>query len=482
MALADFAVSLVTFIAIYGLFALGLNLKFGFTGLIDFGHVAYFMVGGYVTAVLTMPAQVTGYDGLGGYALPAMLAVVPGGDVLGWLLGVAGGMVAAALVSLLVGVPTLRLREDYLAITALGIATILNEVVRNERWLFNGPFGIRTVHQPAAGAFPVGFGSFTLNLVVLGGLSVLILAYAGYRVGSYVRDIDATGAGLGLASVAVFGAAIGALTRGGSLLVVGVALAVVGVAVLREAVRRSAEPERTLALVVALAVAAWYFLQPLLAASNPTVTLQTNVMFLFDPVAGPNGGLDYDRFFMLLSLGFLVGGYWWCQRTINSPYGRVLRAVRDDEDVPRALGKETFRYKIQALLFGSGLAGAAGALYTIHLGFISPEQFGAMITFFAFASVIIGGTANNAGVVLGTAVFWVINSGTQFLNDYFPSEYAVKLAAARLIFIGVLLIVILYYRPEGILGEQDYDISLPGDDPVPSRDETAAAAGGDADD
>jgi neutral amino acid transport system permease protein len=435
MALSDFLISLVTFVAIYGLFGLGLNLKFGFTGLIDFGHVAYFMIGGYVTAVLTMPAQITGYDGLGGYALPALLSAIPGGTLLGWLLGVAVGMLAAAFVSLLVGVPTLRLREDYLAITALGIATILNEVVLSEVWLFNGPFGIRSIHEPAAGAFPLGLGSFTVNLLVFGGLSVAAFAYATYRVARYVR------------------AASG---------------------------RR-----RALAVVVSLAFVAWYFVQPLLDASNVVVTLQTNLTFLFDPNAGPNGGLDYDRFLMLLSLAFLAGGYWWTQRTINSPYGRVLRAVRDDEDVPRALGKETFRYKIQALLFGSALAGAAGALYTIHIGFISPDQFGAMITFFAFASVIIGGTANNAGVIAGTAVFWAINSGTQFLNDYFPSEYAVQLSASRLILIGVILIVILYYRPEGILGEQDYDISLPGEDTAeadaagPDSDSSAASAGPD---
>jgi neutral amino acid transport system permease protein len=430
MALSDFLISLVTFIAIYGLFGLGLNLKFGFTGLIDFGHVAYFMIGGYVTAVLTMPAAVTGYDGLGGYALPALFGAVPGGTLLGWVLGVAVGMAAAAFVSLLVGVPTLRLREDYLAITALGVATILNEVVRSEVWLFNGPFGVRAIHEPAAGAFPLGLGSFTLNLLVFGGLSVLGFGYAAVRLAQYVR--------------------------------------------------RAEGRRRAVAVGVAALFAVWYFLLPTIEASNPIVTLQLNVAFLFDPSAGPNGGLDYDRFFVLLATAFLLGGYWWCQRTINSPYGRVLRAIRDDEDVPRALGKETFRYKIQALLFGSALAGAAGALYVVHIGFASPDQFGAMITFFAFASVIIGGTANNAGVILGTAVFWTINSGTQFLNDYFPSEYAVQLAAARLILIGVILIVILYYRPEGILGEQDYDVALSRrDGPTP---DAADAPGGGSDD
>jgi len=118
----------------------------------------------------------------------------------------------------------------------------------------------------------------------------------------------------------------------------------------------------------------WYFVQPFVTGDG-VVELQKNVMWLFDPNAGPNGGLDYDRFLMLFATALLVAAYWWIERTVNSPYGRVLRAVRDDEDVPKALGKQTYRYKIQSMMFGSALAGAAGALWAIQLEFISPEQF-----------------------------------------------------------------------------------------------------------
>ncbi|MFB6132309.1 MAG: branched-chain amino acid ABC transporter permease [Halanaeroarchaeum sp.] len=413
MALSDFLVTLLTFVGVYSLFGLGLNVKYGFTGLVDFGHVAYFMVGAYVTVVLTMPATVPGYAGIGGFNLPGLFApILPGGELLGWFVGIAGGMIAAALVSLLVGVPTLRLREDYLAITALGVATILNAVFDNEEWLFNGTFGIRSVHEPLADVFPVGFGSFALNMAILGGISVVSFVAAGYLVFQYARDADGRIRALIGVSSAVF--------------------------------------------------VLWYFVQPVLTGGG-MVQLQRNAMWLFDPNAGPSGGLDYDRFFLLFTTALLAVGYWWVQRTINSPYGRVLRAIRDDEDVPKALGKRTYRYKMQAMMFGSALAGAAGALYAIQLGFISPAQFGPMLTFFAFTAVIIGGTANNAGVILGSAVFWIINSGTRFLSDYVPSEYSVQLAAARLILIGIILVVILYYRPEGILGEQDYDVKLSGE-------------------
>ncbi|MXR22470.1 ABC transporter permease subunit, partial [Halobacterium bonnevillei] len=190
MALANFLVSLLTVVSIYTLFGLGLNVKYGFTGLVDFGHVLYFMVGAYVTVVLAMPAGTSGYEGIGGFGLPELLSAVPLGGLLGWLFALALAMVAAALVSLVVGVPTLRLREDYLAITALGVATIFHAVVNDEEWLFNGPFGVRDVYQPMEAVFPVSLGSFVVNLAVFGLLSVAVLGYLAYRVARYVRPVD----------------------------------------------------------------------------------------------------------------------------------------------------------------------------------------------------------------------------------------------------------------------------------------------------
>jgi neutral amino acid transport system permease protein len=461
MALANFLVTLLTFIAIYSLFGIGLNVKFGFTGLIDFGHVAYFMVGAYVTVVLTMPpGGGSTYGGLGGLGLPLFFGgLFPGGEFVGWFLGVLAGMVAAAVVSLLVGVPTLRLREDYLAITALGIATILNAVFNNEEWLFNGPYGVRSVHRPLADAFPVGFGSFRVNMAVLGGLSVLVLAYAGYRTFGVLRGVGPRSGLLVSGAVAALVAGFFAVSRVEAVaVVVGLVLFAVAVAAGRRALSAGDRVEPLLALAVVEVFLLWYIVQPLLTGSVFDVV--RNVLWLFAPDAGPAGGLDYNRFLLLLSSSFLAVGYLWVQRTVEGPYGRVLRSVREDEDVPQALGKPTFRYKTQALMFGSGLAGAAGSLWAVKIAFIDPSQFGPLVTFYAFTAVIIGGTANNRGVVLGTAIYWIINSGTRFLDDAVPSEYSVQVAAARLMLIGGVLIVILYYRREGILGEQSYEIGL----------------------
>ncbi|ELZ81029.1 ABC transporter [Haloferax elongans ATCC BAA-1513] len=476
MALADFFISLLTFVTIYSLFGLGLNVKFGFTGLIDFGHVAYFMIGAYVTVFVAMPAGLSEtYEGLTGLGLATAFAGVPGGDLLGWLVALVIGMAAAALVSVLVGIPTIRLREDYLAITALGIATILNAIFHNERWLFNGAFGIREVHEPLSGAFPIGTGSFQLNLLLFGLPSVAILGYAAYRTAKVVRPLSVRPALLGTgATLALAGSVVFVITTMTGLVVdlgvfvlnvdntIAFVLLVGSVVAGRAALTETDHIGALLALASALLFTLWYLGQPLVAfvTEGETADLLLNLFWLYDATAGSAGGLDYDRFFFLFTLAFLVGAYLWVERTVNSPYGRVLRAVREDESVPEALGKPTFRYKIQSLMFGSALAGAAGGLWAANIGFIDPTQFASTVTFFAYTAVIIGGTANNRGVILGTAVFWVINSGTRFLDDFFPSEYAQQLAALRLILIGALLIVILYYRPEGMLGEQDYDIDL----------------------
>jgi len=480
MALADFFVSLLTFVTVYSLFGLGLNVKYGFTGLIDFGHVAYFMIGAYVTVILTLPPGGGGtYEGLGGFGLPMLFSGVPFGGLLGWLLALALGMAAAAFVSLLVGIPTLRLREDYLAITALGIATILNSIVDNERWIGNGAFGIRDVYEPLSGAFPLTTGSFTLNLLVFGLPSVLVLGYLGYRALRVVRPLGLRTGAITTVAVGLLAGGFVALIAGGTLLLVGVALLAASVVVGKRAFTAADRVEPVLALAAVELFGLWYLVTPLVDGS--LVDVFVNLVWLFDPFLGDTGGMDYDRGFFALTVLLLAGAYWWVQRTVNSPYGRVLRAVREDETVPEALGKPTTRYKIQSLMFGSALAGAAGGLWSVTLGFIDPTQFADTVTFFAFTAVIIGGTANNRGVVLGTTVFWVINSGTRFLDDYFPAEYAIQLAAARLMLIGSLLILILYYRPEGILGEQDYEVPV-GDDAATATDGAAATDGGVTDD
>lgn len=466
MALADFFITVVTFITVYSIFALGLNLKFGFTGLIDFGHVIYFMIGAYVTVVLTSPAIMAEYEGLGGYALPELVGVVvPFGDVLGWAVAVGISMVAASLVAMLIGLLTVRLREDYLAITALGLSVILQSVVNNERWLFNGSFGIRQIHRPFGAAFPASLGSIEANLAVFGIASIAtwLLAYA--LMARYVRTLTRRGTGYVTAIAVALGVAMVGLVIGGVAVAL-VAVGLVGAAGLGRLLWRTGVEQVRPGLVL-LGVelfTIWYFVMP--ALLRGTAELFANVLWLFDPGATAVGGLDYDRFFLVFTAVILWGAYRWSQRTILSPFGRVLVAIREDEEVAEALGKGTFTFKIESFVLGSALAGLAGALWAVTIGFIDPTQFGPLITFFAFVAVIIGGTANNKGVIVGTAVFWLINTGTRFLDDYLAVRASARLASLRIILIGVLLIVILYYRPEGILGEQPRQAHFDPDQPA----------------
>ena len=153
-------------------------------------------------------------------------------------------------------------------------------------------------------------------------------------------------------------------------------------------------------------------------------------------------------------LGFILLGYWMVERARRSPWGRVLRAIRENEDGVMAAGKNVARFRLQAFVFGSSLMGMAGGLYAHFIGFISPEAFMPLYgTFLVWVMLIAGGAGNNRGAVLGAFAIWMLWSATQFLTDALGAEYATQAGALRVLLIGVLLQVILIARPQGILPE-----------------------------
>jgi len=153
-------------------------------------------------------------------------------------------------------------------------------------------------------------------------------------------------------------------------------------------------------------------------------------------------------------LGFILLGYWMVERARRSPWGRVLRAIRENEDGVMAAGKNVARFRLQAFVFGSSLMGMAGGLYAHFIGFISPEAFMPLYgTFLVWVMLIAGGAGNNRGAVLGAFAIWMLWSATQFLTDELGAEYATQAGALRVLLIGVLLQVILIARPQGILPE-----------------------------
>jgi branched-chain amino acid transport system permease protein len=138
-------------------------------------------------------------------------------------------------------------------------------------------------------------------------------------------------------------------------------------------------------------------------------------------------------------------------RVQRTPWGRVLRAIREDEDAARALGKNTFSYKLQSLAIGAALGAIAGNFLALNLAFVSPESFEPLFTFIGYAVLILGGLASYAGVALGALMLWTLLEATRFLELPLAAE---KVAALRFMLVGLLLILLMAFRPQGMLGKR----------------------------
>ncbi len=287
----DYILDTLVYIGIYGILAISLNLEAGYTRLMNFGKVAFFAIGAYTSALLS----VTGAS---------------------FITSMAAGMLISALFGLLVSLPTLRLRADYLAIVTIAFGEILRLFVLNEVWFTNGPMGIRGIPQPLYSVF----------------------------------------------------------------------------------------------------------------------------------------GSNYILFYVLLVYIILLICYLFAQRLINSPFGRILKAIRDDEDAVKAFGKNTYMFKIKIFIIGSVMASVSGSLFAHYLAFISPDMFYPTVTFSVWTMMVLGGSANNLGVIAGAVLVQVFERGTRFLKDFVVLP--VEPSNLRVILIGLLLVLFILYKPDGILKER----------------------------
>ena len=302
---------------VFGLAAIGINMQFGYTGLLNFGQSAFMAVGGYSVAVTV--AEI-------------------GGNF--WV-GVLAGLIIATLLALLLGVPTLRLRADYLAIVTIAASEIVRLILRSVTFkeFFGGSDGQNHFSQDF----------FALNPLPEGDYKLLVVTYS----------------------------------------------------------------ERELFLVIV----GW----------------------------------------ALVLLGVLV--VWLL---VRSPWGRVLKGIREDEDAVRSLGKNVFSYKMQALIIGSLFGAIAGFVYAVGNEAVSPDFFGTDTTFFAYAILILGGAARVFGPVLGTIIFWAIIQGTDvFLRQCIDLGVPVislmsgtQVAIIRFMLVGLLIMLLMIFRPQGILGDK----------------------------
>jgi branched-chain amino acid transport system permease protein len=165
------------------------------------------------------------------------------------------------------------------------------------------------------------------------------------------------------------------------------------------------------------------------------------------PLAGP--------VFLLVALIAVMIAYFLVERARVSPWGRVLRAIRDNEDAAKAAGKNVVSFRLQAFVVGSALMGLAGGLYAHFFGFISPEAFQPVFgTFIVWAMLIVGGSGNNKGALLGTVLVWLVWSGTEIVTRALPPDMATQAGAARVLMVGVLLQIVLLTRRQGVLPEE----------------------------
>jgi len=153
-----------------------------------------------------------------------------------------------------------------------------------------------------------------------------------------------------------------------------------------------------------------------------------------------------------LTVAFFALTYWLVEKWGNSPLGRVLKSIRDDELASRSVGKYTYRYKLLTMILGSALAGIAGALYAFYFLYLNPDTFIPLVTFLIWIMVIMGGVANNYGVVIGTAIVILINRLTQIAKDYIHLPLEPNYFQAMLV--GLLIILFLMFRPQGLIVEK----------------------------
>ncbi len=166
------------------------------------------------------------------------------------------------------------------------------------------------------------------------------------------------------------------------------------------------------------------------------------------PLDNVLSGAAADWGFLGIVAVCLAAAYAVTSWVTHTPFGRVLKAMREGDEVPYALGKQVRSMRFRAMMIGGGMAGAAGSLYAHFTGFIAPNYFLPLETFLVWTMVILGGTGNYRGALLGTLIIEVIYNSTRFL----PGSGNL-LASLRMALIGALIIVIIIYLPRGVLPE-----------------------------
>ncbi len=354
---------------------IGLNIHFGFTGLLNMGQSGFMLLGAY------------------GFAISIS-------NGLPMILGILFGFGAALIFALVLGAPTLKLRGDYLAIVTISAAEIIRYVGRSALLVdFTGSAqGIpgSQYREPFTSLSFFGSGSFTLIPF------------------NYTDVAD------GAAWVRILGWLV--------------AIAVIVVIVLR--------------------LRGGNAFQGILQAAGMAALLVFGLFLLFFLFPVPNLSSAWWVRFIAWTLVLVCTVIVFL--LVRSPWGRLLRGIREDEDAVRSLGKNVFSIKMQALIIG-GLFGALGGMVYVLSSSVQPDSMGRSLTFFCYTALLLGGAATIFGPVLGSVLFFAGRIGIKYAaQSWVPDSIMNNQQTEQFsyIVVGVALMLIVIFRPQGILGNK----------------------------
>jgi branched-chain amino acid transport system permease protein len=290
--------------------------------------------------------------------------------------------------------------------------------------------------------------SYAIFILAVGGIYAL-LALSLNLVWGGVGMVN-----LGLAGFFAVGAYASAMATkfGGIPIALGLALALVAGAVAGLAVTFS-----TLRLrddYLAIVTLGFAEVVRLIAANEIWLTNGTDgISGIPRPFPSPSP-VAYNSYFLAFVTAIVFAVGLLLRRLDRTPYGRALRAIREDQVVAAVAGKSVTRFKAEAFALAAAIAGLAGALYGHLTFFVAPDLFQPLITIYIFLAVTAGGTGRPAGAVLGAYALIIFLEATRFFAEAIPGISPLQAAAAREASVGVALILLLRWRPQGLLPER----------------------------
>ena len=166
-------------------------------------------------------------------------------------------------------------------------------------------------------------------------------------------------------------------------------------------------------------------------------------------------GFVYNFVFLIAVVFCLIVTYRFQEILVSSPFGRLLRAIREDENAARSLGKDPTRIRLTAFVTGSVIMGLAGGLYGTFYAFVSPQDVLPTLTFQIWAMLIVGGAGNNKGAVLGAFIIWAAWTFSGWaLSRFAPIEAQLYTGSIQYVLIGLVIVIMLLWRPQGLLPER----------------------------